>query len=65
MTMKFLVKGICMVPMYAEATVDAETPEEALALAQAEFKRDKQSLLIPNSHDDSAAHDWQPEAVPT
>lgn len=62
--MKFHVKGICLVPMYAETTVDAATPAEALAKAQAEFKRNPRELLISNSADDSAAHDWQPEAIP-
>lgn len=62
--MKFIVKGICMVPMYAEVTVDAETPEAALKLAQVQFKSNPESLLVSNSHDEGAAHDWQPEAVP-
>lgn len=58
--MKFHVKGICLVPMYAETTVDAATPNEALAKGQAEFKRNVRELLTSNSADDSAAHDWQP-----
>lgn len=61
--MKYHVKGICMVPMYAEIEVDAATPEEAVKKAQAEFKRNPRALLISNSTDDSAAHDWRPEAI--
>ncbi len=62
--MKYFVSGICMVPTYAEMTVDAETPEQALALAQAAFSRDSSAVLVPGGADERSAYDWRPDAVP-
>jgi hypothetical protein len=63
MSMKFVVSGICMVPVKAEITVDADSPEHALELAQAAFNRSARDLIIAGSSDESAAHDWQPDAM--
>ncbi len=62
--MKFIVKGICLVPMEAEATVEADTPVQALSLAQEQFKANAKALLISGSMDEDAAFDWVAEALP-
>lgn len=58
------VAGFALIPVGAVAYVEAATAEEALLKAQAEWARDKRSLLVPNSEDDSAAFNWQPTAEP-
>lgn len=62
--MNYLVSGICMVPTYAEITVEADSPEQALALAQAAFSRDSSAALVPGGADERSAYDWRPDVVP-
>jgi hypothetical protein len=58
--MRYLVSGYCMVPMKAEAVVEAETPEQALKTAKARWKEDPRSLIVSGSDDEGAACDWRP-----
>lgn len=60
--MKYLVSGYCMVPMKAETMVDAETPEQALKIAKALWKKNPRSLIVPGTDDEGAACDWRPLA---
>ena len=60
--MKYLVSGYCMVPMKAETMVDAETPEQALKIAKALWKKNPRSLIVPGTDDEGAACDWRPFA---
>lgn len=62
--MLYEVDGICMVPMQAKTRVEAETPEQAIELAQQRFKADRFAVLVPGSQDEKSAWDWRPEAVP-
>lgn len=62
--MKYRVHGYAMIPVEAEITIEASSPEEALKLALGEFERDKIGLLIENSEDYQAAFDWQPSVDP-
>jgi hypothetical protein len=63
--MKYIVSGICIAPMYAEVELEADTPDQAIALAQARFKTDPGSVLVSNSADEGSAHDWQRDATPS
>jgi hypothetical protein len=58
--MKYTIKGIALVPAEAQLIIEADTREQALALAQEEFKRNPSRALISNSYDDCAAFDWLP-----
>lgn len=60
--MKFRVHGYAMIPVTAETTVEANSPEEAIEIAQRDFERDKIGLLVQNSEDYNAAFDWRPSA---
>ena len=51
-----------MVPMKAETMVDAETPEQALKIAKALWKKNPRSLIVPGTDDEGAACDWRPLA---
>lgn len=62
--MRYLVSGYCLVPMKAEVEVDAETPEQALKVAKAKWKKDRRSLIVQGSDDESSACDWRPAAEP-
>lgn len=62
--MRWLVNGICMVPMQAQTFVEAETAERAMELAQAQFKTRPDALLVSGSADENAAWDWRPEVTP-
>lgn len=50
----------CMVPMKAETVVDADTPEQALKIAEARRLLDARSLIVPGTDDEGSACDWQP-----
>lgn len=50
--------------MEAVATIDASTPELALALAQEQFKASPKLMLVEKSIDENAAFDWVAEATP-
>lgn len=60
--MRYLVSGYCLVPMKAETVVDAETPEQALKIAKAQWKGNHRSMLVPGSDDEGSACDWRPSA---
>ena len=60
--MRYRVHGSCFVPMEAEVVLEAESPEQALALAHAQFKADPRLLIGSNIADEGAAFDWQPTA---
>ncbi len=62
--MKYRVHGYAMIPVEAEITVEAESPEKAMEIAQREFERDKIGLLIENSENYQAAFNWQPSVEP-
>lgn len=62
--MKFVVSGHCLVPMLAEVTIEAETPEQAMAIAKARFEKDPRALIAAGTLDESAAFDWQPTVEP-
>ena len=62
--MKFVVSGHCLVPMRAEATIEAETPEQAIAIAKAQFEKNPRALIAAGTMDESAAFDWEPTAEP-
>jgi hypothetical protein len=63
-TQQWRVHGYALMPVGAVAYVDAATEEEALEKAQALWRADKRSLLIPGSEDLGAAADWEPSADP-
>ncbi len=50
--------------MEAVTSIEAETPEQALKLAHAQFNADAKLLLVPGSEDEGAAFDWVAEALP-
>lgn len=64
LSVKYRVHGYAMVPVEAEITVEAESPEKALEIARREFDRDRISLLTENSEDYYAACDWKPSVQP-
>lgn len=51
-------------PVSAETTIEANSPEEAVKMALAMFDRNKRSLIDLKSADEAAAVDWQPNAEP-
>lgn len=63
--MRYLVSGICMVPMQAETVVDAASPEQALKIAKDQWKQDHRRLIVSGSADEAAAYDWRPTAEPS
>ena len=61
---KWTVTGYAMVPIEVEMVVEAATKEEAEANALKAFKADpnRSKFVVPNSSDETAAHDWRPHA---
>ena len=48
--------------MKAETIVEAESPEQALAIANAQWKRGPRTLIVPGTDEEGSACEWRPTA---